>query len=308
MEYFVELLQQYGLVIVFLNVLLEQLGLPIPAYPTLIVTAALNTSGEHAVATLLLLAVSGALIADTIWYLAGRRYGKRVLGKLCKLSLSPDSCIKQTEALYLRIGPPALLVCKFVPGFASISSALAGSSGTKLLTFLIMDGLGAAIWAGSAFWLGITFSSVIDQLLLVLVEMGRWGAMLVIGGLITFVAYKWLERYRFMKELRMARISVESLNELMERGERPVIIDTRTPDLLEDGWIPGAQFLPLAKLHEFELEIADNAEIILYCSCPNEVTAAKIAKAFISKGYLNVRPLAGGIDAWKLAGYRIELK
>jgi membrane protein DedA with SNARE-associated domain/rhodanese-related sulfurtransferase len=308
MEYLVELLQQYGLVIVFINVFIDQLGLPIPSYVTLLVTGAMTVDGHLSIATLLALAVSGALLADVFWYFAGRRYGKRVLSKLCRLSLSPDSCVKQTEALYLRMGPSALLFCKFIPGFASISSVLAGSSGTKVLVFIIMDALGAVIWAGSAIWLGYTFDSVIDQVLAVLMEMGKWGGALVMLALTAFIAWKWFERYSFLRELRMARISVDDLYELMEQGKQPVIFDTRAPELVEDGWIPGARFLPLAKLEECNLDIANDDFVVLYCSCPNEVTAAKIAKALIDKGYINVRPLAGGIDAWKAAGYEIEMK
>lgn len=305
MSYIVALLQAYGLAIVFVNVFLEQIGLPLPAYPTLLVTGALVGSGQYSFATLLVTALLGALLADTFWYLAGRKYGKRVLGKLCKISLSPDSCVRQTESLYLRVGPPALLVCKFIPGFASISSALAGASGTRLWVFIIMDGLGAALWAGSALWLGSIFSTAIDDLLNILMEMGKWGTLLVLAALLVFVASKWWERKRFLKDLRMARISVDDLHALLTKGEAPVILDTRAPELVEDGWIPGAQFITLESLPELPKIVQENDAVVLYCSCPNEVTAAKIAKALMNKGYYNVRPLAGGIDAWRDAGYQI---
>ena len=211
------------------------------------------------------------------------------MGKLCRISLSPDSCLKQTESIYLRIGPPALLFCKFIPGFASISSALAGSTGTRLAVFILFDTLGCAIWAGSAIWLGATFSNAIDELLNKLVEMGKWGAGLVLIGLAIFIALKWWERYRFLRNLRMARISATQLNELLERGETPVIVDTRAAHLVDD----------------FE-EIDTTTPVILYCSCPNEVTAAQVAKRLFQRGFTNVRPLEGGIDAWIAAGYKIE--
>ncbi len=305
MSYIVDLLQQFGLLIVFINVFLEQMGLPIPAYPTLLVTGALAGTGQYSLATLLATALIGAILADSFWYFAGRKFGKRVMGKLCKISLSPDSCVRQTESLYVKIGPPALLVCKFIPGFASISSALAGSSGTRYWVFLIMDGIGAALWAGSALWLGSVFSSAIDDLLNILMEMGKWGTLLVLVALAAFIASKWWERYRFLKDLRMARISVEDLNSLLEQGRPPVILDTRAPHLVEDGWIPGAQFVSLEALDQLKLDIQEDDAVVLYCSCPNEVTAAKIAKALMTKGYYNVRPLAGGIDAWRAAGYSI---
>jgi membrane protein DedA with SNARE-associated domain/rhodanese-related sulfurtransferase len=305
MQHFLALLEQYGLLIIFGNVLLEQAGLPLPAYPLLLVTGALVGQGQFSSAGLLMIAVIAALIADLGWYYAGRRFGRRIMGKLCRISLSPDSCLKQTESIYLRIGPPALLFCKFIPGFASISSALAGSTGTRLAVFILFDTLGCAIWAGSAIWLGATFSNAIDELLNKLVEMGKWGAGLVLIGLAIFIALKWWERYRFLRNLRMARISATQLNELLERGETPVIVDTRAAHLVDDGWIPGARFVSLDKVNEFE-EIDTTTPVILYCSCPNEVTAAQVAKRLFQRGFTNVRPLEGGIDAWIAAGYKIE--
>lgn len=305
MEQFLILIQQFGLLIVFANVALEQGGLPVPAYPMLMVTGALLQQSAFNFSGLLVTAVLAALIADLCWFYAGRRYGRRVLGKLCRISLSPDSCVKQTESLYLRFGPPALLFCKFIPGFASISSALAGSTGTSLIQFIIFDGLGAAIWAGSAIGLGMLFSDTIDELLQTLAEMGRWGGLLIGLALVLFIAHKWWERYRFLQEFRMSRISVNELHGLLESGESPVIIDTRPSHLVEDGWIPGALFVSLDRVDELKSQDFDGP-VILYCSCPNEVTAAQVAKVLMKQGNFNVRPLQGGIDAWIEAGYPIE--
>lgn len=306
MSTLLELLQQYGLVIVFASVFLEQLGLPLPAYPTLLLAGVLIGNGQYPFALLLVVAVAAALVADSVWYQAGRRYGKRVMGKLCKISLSPDTCVRQTESLYLKVGPPALLICKFIPGFASISSALAGSSGTRYLVFVFMDGLGAMLWAGSALWLGQLFSAAIDELMLTLVEMGKWGTLLVIALLALFILYKWWDRQRFIKSLRMARISVQELNDMILHGAAPVILDTRAAHLVDDGWIPGAQFVTLEEVDALTLDIDEDAPVVLYCSCPNEVTAAKVAKKLINRGYRNIRPLTGGIDAWRDAGLEIS--
>lgn len=305
MNVVLELIQQYGLLIVFASVFLEQMGLPLPAYPTLLLAGVLIGNGQYSWAAMLLVALVAALLADSIWYRAGRKYGKRVMGKLCKISLSPDTCVRQTEALYLKFGPPALLVCKFIPGFASISSALAGSSGTPYWLFALMDGLGALLWSGSALWLGNLFSSAIDELMLTLVEMGKWGTGLVLLLLTAFIAVKWWDRQRFLKSLRMARISVEELHTLIASDAAPVILDTRARHLTEDGWIPGAQFVTLEDVDQLTLDIDEDAPVILYCSCPNEVTAAKVAKKLIRRGYRNIRPLSGGIDAWRDAGFAI---
>jgi membrane protein DedA with SNARE-associated domain/rhodanese-related sulfurtransferase len=304
MAYLVNLIQQYGLLIVFANVFLEQIGLPVPAYPAILITGALLSQGNYSAAMLLLTAVIAALIADLFWYFSGRTYGRRVMTKLCRISLSPDSCVRQTESIYLRLGPPALLFCKFIPGFASISSALAGTLGTKSITFIIFDSLGAALWAGSAIFLGSLFSSAIDELLNVLMQMGKWGSILIALGLAAFIASKWWQRYRFLKSLRMAKISVDELDQMLKGGLNPVIIDVRPTHLQADGRIPGAIMMSVDTVDAVVLDAPLDGEIILYCACPNEVTSAKVAKLLINKGYRRVRPLTGGIDAWINAGHK----
>src|SRR5690606_389492 len=188
--------------VVFLNVLFEQAGAPMPAYPILVITGALLDTSAHSAFTLLCVAVFGALIADFGWYLAGRRYGRRMLSMLCRISLSPDSCVKQTEAIYLRWGPPSLMVAKFIPGFASIASVLAGTVGTRKRSFLLFDIIGATLWAGSAIFLGSLFSTAVDELLAVLISMGTLGLLLLGGALLVFIARKWWQRNRFIQSLR----------------------------------------------------------------------------------------------------------
>jgi membrane protein DedA with SNARE-associated domain/rhodanese-related sulfurtransferase len=300
----IQLIQEYGLLIVFASVLIEQIGLPIPAYPTLLITGALLNQGNFSAATLLLTAVVAAVIADLFWYFSGRKYGNRVMAKLCRMSLSPESCVRQTESIYLRIGPSALLFCKFIPGFASVSSALAGTLGTKSITFLIFDGLGSAIWAGSAILLGSLFSSAIDELLNVLTQMGKWGGLLIILGLAAFIASKWWQRHRFIKSLRMAQISVGELERMLNDGLKPTIIDVRPLHLQDSGIIPGAITMSIDSVDSVVLDSSVDDEIILYCACPNEVTSAKVAMMLMKKGYKRVRPLTGGIDAWVDAGHQ----
>lgn len=308
MTQLLNLIQQYGLLIVFANVFLEQIGLPLPAYPILLVMGALASQGQYSTAMLLLVAVTASLIADLFWYCSGRTYGRRVMAKLCRISLSPDSCVRQTESIYLRIGPPGLLFCKFIPGFASVSSALAGIVGTKSVTFIILDSLGAALWVGLAIFLGSLFSSAIDQLLDVLAQMGKWGSLFIALALAAFITAKWWQRYRFLKSLRMARISVDELSQMLRDGQRPAIIDVRPLHQQAEGKIPGAIALSVDSVETVILDGPDlDDEVILYCACPNEVTSARMAKLLMDKGYRRVRPLIGGIDAWINAGHKIEI-
>lgn len=285
MHYLYHLIEQYGLLIVFANVLAGQLGAPVPTYPTLVITGAFAYRGQYPLALLLPVAVVAALIADYIWFLAGRRFGRRVMSTLCRISLSPDSCVRQTESIYARWGARSLLLAKFIPGFASIASALAGSVGTSRTSFLIYDGIGAALWSGLAIFLG---------------------ALLIVIALGIFIAYKWWQRLRFRKSLQMARISVGELNELLQSGQQPNIIDVRATDLQELGRIPGAKTITHRDIDSFDFDAPIDGEVVVYCACPNEASAAIVAKQLMRRGYRRVRPLTGGIDAWKAAGHAVE--
>src|SRR6266536_5549645 len=140
---------KYGLSLIFVNVLLEQLGLPIPAIPVLLVAGALAVEKDLSAPRVLLVAVLASLLADASWFLLGRRYGFRILKTLCRVSLSPDSCVRQTTSIFEKWGMPSLVVAKFVPGFSTVAPPLAGAIRARLLPFLLYDGAGALVWAGA---------------------------------------------------------------------------------------------------------------------------------------------------------------
>jgi len=307
MQQLISLLEHYGLSFVFLHVLAEQAGVPLPAYPTLIVAGALLAHANYDVSQLLLAAVAASLLADLAWYLAGSRLGRPVLRTLCRISLSPDSCVRQTESIFLRWGAPSLLVAKFIPGFAAVATALAGSLGTRLWVFLLFDGLGALLWAGIAVGLGVAFQNAVNEVIEVLEQLGKWGLLAILASFALVVTLKWWQRRRFYRQLRMARISVEDLRSLLNRGELPLILDVRSPLAQgQDGRIPGAIPLNAQTFGETSAEGSADGEVIVYCACPNEASAALIAKRLIQQGYSRVRPLQGGIDAWIAAGYAVE--
>jgi len=306
MNLLLELIQQYGLLFVFGNVLIEQMGAPIPAYPTLVLTGALLERSEYSSPVLVLTGIFAALLADVAWYWAGRRFGGRVMSRLCRVSLSPDSCVRQTEAAYVRYGAASLLVAKFIPGFASVASALAGALGTRPTRFVLFDTLGALLWVGSAVFLGSLFSSAVTSLLDILTELGKWGMLLVALAFTVYLARKWWQRHSFLKELRMARISVEELEQLLRTGNPPTIIDVRSGLAHQQGRIPGALVLRGDDLATLGISPDIDTEVIIYCACPNEVSAARLAKRLKQHGYGRVRPLMGGIDAWIAAGYALD--
>ncbi|MBV9315969.1 MAG: DedA family protein/thiosulfate sulfurtransferase GlpE [Gammaproteobacteria bacterium] len=298
----------FGLSLIFLNVLLEQLGLPLPATPTLVLAGALAANGQLPASAVLALAVAASLIGDSIWYLAGRAYGVRVMKLLCRISLTPDTCVSQTQASFERWGARALIVAKFIPGLSMIAPPLAGATRMSFARFTLFSAAGAALWVGVALTAGLLLKSQIAWLLPRLAGIGGTVAVIVLVLLAAYIAFKWWERRRFYALLDMARIDVSELYERMQGDTLPVIVDVRSPTSvgLERRRIPGALQVPVQEVERHARILPRDREIILYCTCPNEASAAQAARLLISHGFRQVRPLRGGLDAWIAAGYAVE--
>jgi len=299
---------QYGVGVVTVNVLLDQIGLPVPAVPTLIVAGALAADGQMPLSALFVYSVIACLVADCGWYLVGQKYGIRVLKTLCKISLEPDSCVSQTQTRFERWGINSLVIAKFIPGLAIIAPPLAGAMRIGWPRFVFLSACSAVLWVGSGLVAGMLFKSQIAQLLEHLSDIGGIAGAGVVTLLAAYIAYKWWERSRFYKMLRMARINVADLYELIRAGAAPLIIDVRssTARALEPRWIPGALHVPLQDVARRLKEFPRDRDIILYCTCPSEASAARVAKTLMNHGFKRVRPLYGGLDAWVAAGYAVE--
>ena len=307
MALLINLITEYGLLLVFVGVLVEQLGAPVPAYPVLMLTSALAARGQFNVFALLATAVAACLIADTVWYQIGRALGRRVLRVLCQISLSPDGCVRQTESVFTRFGAASLIVAKFVPGFASVATALAGAMHIRRAPFVMFDLIGATLWVGVALTLGWLFSPAIDDIVNALAQLGRWGLMLIALAIALFIAAKWWQRYRFNKQLRMARVSAPDLAALIDGGEQPLIVDVRSAASRDEGRIPGAISLPVDTQAPELVAHPKDGLIVVYCACPNDASAVVAARKLLGRGFSNVRPLAGGYDAWVATGRDVEL-
>jgi len=258
----------YGIPFVFANVLLEQLGLPVPAYPSLVVAGALAAQGLIPFPRLALAVLAATLAADTLWFLLGRKHGAFMLKLVCKVSLSPDTCVRQTEGLFERWGTRALLFSKFIPGFSMVAPPLAGSLKTPLPRFLLFDAGGTMLWAGSALLLGAAFRRTVDRVLETLQALGARAVLVLGAALLLFVLAKWWQRRRFYKALRMARITPTELRSLMDKGETPLVFDVRgkTTREADPRTIPGAVVLDLPELDHQVTGLPRDGFIVLYCT------------------------------------------
>jgi membrane protein DedA with SNARE-associated domain/rhodanese-related sulfurtransferase len=307
MQDVISLVGQHGLVLVFLSVLLAEIGAPLPALPLLVTAASLVGAGDFALPEIILAGVGGCLMADLAWYWGGRRYGHRILGLLCKISLSPDFCVRQTETVFAELGPWSLLFTKFFPGLSTIAVAMAGVTKMPPSAFLLLDGIGALLFVGVPVGLGWIFQDAIADILFTLRNFGELAVLIVGAALALYLAVRWWRREAFIRQLHMDRITVGELLGLIKQGHQPLVFDVRTQEArARDGMIPGAVPLDSGHMEAVVAGYSREQEAVVYCSCPNEASAALAARQLKRAGFKKIRPLLGGIDAWVRAGQPLE--
>jgi len=299
---------RHGAAVVFAAVFIEQLGVPLPATPWLLAAGALAATGKIDLFVAIITATFASILASAIWFYLGRYRGTRVLTLLCRISLEPDSCVRRTQNLFTQYGTRGIIVAKFIPGLSTLVSPLAGSSGIKASRFFFFDGLGSFLYAAGVIFLGVLFSKQLEQIISALESLGGGALALALGLLALYIGYKFFQRHRLLRELRMARITVDELNQMLEAGESPVVLDVRAlADIERDPLlIRTARHMTLDEVETRHHEIPRDRDIVLYCSCPNEASAARVALLLRRKGVVRVKPLLGGIDAWRDRNYPME--
>lgn len=268
MHTILESLLHHGYLLLAAWVFLEQVGLPVPSLPILLAAGALSGMGRMNLATALFLGLLSTTTADTIWYQLGRHKGIKVLQWLCRISLEPDSCVRRTEGLFERQGARSLLFAKFLPGLSAVTMPLAGIFQMRLRKFLLFDILGSLLWLGTYLGLGYLFSGQIERIAQHAAALGSWLLVLLISGFVSYITYKFLAREKFIRSLRISRISVDELKEKLDAGEPLSIVDLRhSLDFEADPeTIPGAVHLDSTELAENGGLLPRDREIILYCT------------------------------------------
>jgi membrane protein DedA with SNARE-associated domain/rhodanese-related sulfurtransferase len=302
------ILLTYGYLLVFAWVLIEQLGAPLPAIPALLAAGALSAQGQLSLIDVLLLGLAACLIADSSWFFFGRRYGQHVLNLLCKLSMEPTLCVRRTQLQFNQSRRFTLLFAKFVPGLATLSSPVAGQAGMSYAEFAMLDGSGAVLWLLAYLIGGRLFGDALKRDPSLLNWVGRFSGALLLVGIAAFFIARLLRRRMLLRQMVESRMEPQDLYAQIQGGEEVYIVDLRHPvEQLTDPFIlPGAQRIAPEDLTHRVQEIPLDRDVILYCTCPNEETAAHTAMRLHKLGVERVRPLRGGYQAWKSLGYPME--
>jgi membrane protein DedA with SNARE-associated domain/rhodanese-related sulfurtransferase len=307
----VEFLLQHGYLLLFAFVLAEQSGLPIPSTPMLLAAGALAGLGRMNLAFAWLLAIIASLIGDTLWFMLGRLRGFSILNVFCRISLEPDTCVQKTQTTYSRHGVNWLLFAKFVPGLSTIAPPMAGMFKVTPWRFLGMDTGGALLWSGAYLMVGWIFRDQLEVVADLLARLGSSLIVVLVGAIVLYIAFKYIQRQRVYRDLRIARITPQELKRSVDKGDKVIVIDLRSEFEQAGGRIPGSLVAVGDNVEQLvgtidKTTIAES-EVVLYCSCPNEISSARAALRLKSHGLKRVRPLEGGFPVWKELGFPVEM-
>jgi len=268
MSSWVHFLVLYRYPVLFLWILVQQLGLPLPGLPLLLAAGALAGGGHLNLAAVVALPVLACMFSDFLWFQIGRRRGIAVLGWICRLSLEPDSCVRSTEDIFMRYGAKSLLISKFVPGLNLAAAPLAGIFRMRIRRFLPFDALGAFLWAGAYVGLGFVFSKQLETVALYALRLGASLLVLLAGGLVAYIAWKYFQRRKFLRELWIARIEPEELKKKLDAGEDIQVVDLRHAiDFAADPQtVPGALHFDPKEIEQHHELISRDRDIVLYCT------------------------------------------
>lgn len=308
------LLLRHTYSVLFGWVLIEQAGLPIPSIPLMLAAGTMSAAHKLHVAYALPVVMLACLISDSMWYFLGKRYGSKVLDLLCRFSLEAASCVSRTQGTVTKRGAFTLLFAKFVPGLSTMAAPIVGQAKIPYPTFVLYDMAGTLIWASAWLFAGRFFGDVAKRSTDFFAALGHFAGLLVVLMVIAVVVYRVVKRRQFVSELRGLRLEPTQLLAMMDDAKRegkdpPFIVDLRHPlDLLPDPRVlPGALRIGPDQLKERSTMIPRDRDIVLYCTCPSEETSAKVAMELRRMGVRRVRPLRGGLQGWKDAGFPLEI-
>jgi membrane protein DedA with SNARE-associated domain/rhodanese-related sulfurtransferase len=297
--------------ILFVAVLARQLCLPVPAILFLLSAGALAGSGKLTISGILIAAVAGCVLADYVWFQAGRIGGKRVLRLLCTLTADPSYCIRRGQTNFQKRGVRLLVVAKFVPGLDGITPPLAGMFGTPTTTFLLYDAIGASLWAGAYIGCGFLFAEELDKVTRNISSFAN-AVILILGvPLLVFFVWKLMVLVRMIRLLRPFRLAPEQLKSRLDAGEKIAIIDLlRFEEDPEDvPGIPGAIRLdPLEIRRRKQIHVPDDVTLVICCRSRDSFVSARVAVAMRKHGIRRVQILDGGLEAWKALGFSLSNK
>jgi membrane protein DedA with SNARE-associated domain/rhodanese-related sulfurtransferase len=296
---------------VFLAVLAQQLGLPVPSIVFLMAAGALSAHGKMFPSLIVLLGVVGCLAGDGVWFWMGRKWGSKALRVLCRLTADPQSCSRNAQEKFRRYGLPVLCFAKFVPGLDAVMPPLAGAEGIPAMRFLALDAVGSLLWSGCYVGLGYLFTNQLGAAIVWAQHCGTALGLAIVVPVLLYGAWRGLVLVRMICQLRQRRISPPVLARKLKSGGKVAVLDllnfekaagSETPEA-----IPGAFILDPSLLRKTaQIAVPDDVKVILYCSSGSDAVAARAAVALKRIGVDKIWVLEGGLQAWREFGFPVS--
>jgi membrane protein DedA with SNARE-associated domain/rhodanese-related sulfurtransferase len=297
--------------ILFVAVLARQLCLPLPASLFLLSGGALAGAGKLSYTGIALAAMLGCVLADLVWFEAGRVHGKRVIRLLCALAADPSYCIRNSKATFAKKGVRTLLIAKFIPGLDVICPPLAGMTGVSRLDFVCHDAVGAGLWAGAYITCGFLFAKELDKVVRYLSVFANVLIMMLGIPLLILFIWKLIRMARMIKLLAPLKITPEQLKARLDSGESIAVVDLLRFEDDPQGVavIPGAVRLdPLQIRRKREIHMPSALDLVLYCGSKNSFASARVAAAMRKQGIQHIYVLDGGLAAWKALQFPLSVE
>ena len=295
----------------FLAVLAQQVGLPLPSVVFLMAAGALCSRGAMNPAGILLLSVLGCLAGDGLWYWIGRKWGPKAMRMICRFTMDPQGCAKDAKRRFRRYGLPGLLVAKFVPGLDAVMPPLAGAEGVPLARFLLLDAVGSLLWSFFYAGLGYVFSNQLEAAIRWVENCGTALGIAIAVPLLLYAAWRGLTLMRMILELRQRRVSPKLLAHKLKGGSKVAVLDLAnfeddgTSELVEA--IPGAFVVdPSLLRNATQIAVPDDVKVILYCPSGSDAVSARAAVGLKRIGVDKVWVLEGGLRAWREHGLPVS--
>lgn len=305
---FIGLIVEHGYSIVLAVAFVDQFGTPIPSIAILLAAGAVAGLGQLSLFAVLFAAWAGTVLGDVVLYLGGRWRGGLVMRGLCSFSLAPDTCVRKTESSFQRLGWKALVIAKFVPGLALFAAPVAGAVRMPPLPFLIFDSIGAVLYNVVVVGIGYVLHDQLDTVVGWFRRLGSAAVPLVLGAVVLYWVWRLVQKQRILRTLRTRRLTPDALHQRLGSGEPVRIVDLRTAIAFEAArqTLPGAIRMDPEDLEARHTEIPRDCDVVLYCTCPNETTSARVALALRKLGIMRVFPLEGGFEAWVEGGFPVD--
>jgi membrane protein DedA with SNARE-associated domain len=270
MKNFLALIVHHGYIFIFLIVLAEALGIPVPAALALLTGGAAVASGALRAPAALLIAVTAMLLGDSLLYVLGRRMGWRLLGFLCRFSVDPETCVLRSAESFYKRGRATLLVAKFIPGINSMAPPLAGSMKMPFIQFLGLDFLGALAYALAYGWIGFIFRDFVATIARGFQTAGHVVEIVVITAAIAFSVYRFSLYWKHRADRIVPRVQVAELAAKLQTqyAERILLADVRSHGYYDPhaDRIRGSIRLEPNNLSEEVKELPRDKDIYLYCT------------------------------------------